>query len=420
MKDEIKHIVDQAGQKARRAARVIAAADSRQKNDALLAIAERIDAAADAILAANAVDLQHARDKGIADALYDRLELTPARMQGMTEGLRQIVKLPDPVGALGAQTIQPSGLRIGKMRVPLGVIGIIYESRPNVTADTAALCIKSGNAAILRGGSEAIESNKAIADCIGQGLKDAGLDTSVVQLIPVTDRNVVGCLIQSTEYVDVIVPRGGKSLVARIAAEARVPVIKHLEGVCHVFVDEAADLNKAVAVAVNSKTFRYGICGAMETLLVAEPVAVRFLPLVKSQLDKHEVELRGCEQTCSILNGIAKADEDDWTAEYLAPILSIRVVDGLNQAIDHIAEYGSGHTDAIVTESLQAADKFQRLVDSSSVMLNAATCFADGFQYGLGAEIGISTDKLHVRGPVGLEGLTTEKYLVTGDGTIRN
>ena len=419
MKDEIKHIVDQAGQQARQAARGIAAADSRQKNDALLAIADRIDAGADDILAANAVDLQRAREKAIADALYDRLELTPARLQNMTEGLRQIVKLPDPVGAIGAQHTQPSGLRIGKMRVPLGVIGIIYESRPNVTADAAALCIKSGNAAILRGGSEAIESNKAIAACIRDGLKDAGLDPAVVQLIPVTDRSVVGCLIQSTEHVDVIVPRGGKSLVSRIASEARVPVIKHLEGICHVYVDAEADLDKAAAVAVNSKTYRYGICGAMETLLVSEPVAERFLPMVRQAYDEHGVELRGCERACSILNGIAKAAEDDWTTEYLAPILSVRVVDGLDQAIEHIAEYGSGHTDAIVTESLQSAERFQRLVDSSSVMLNAATCFADGFQYGLGAEIGISTDKLHVRGPVGLEGLTTEKYLVTGNGTIR-
>lgn len=419
MNDEIKHIVDQAGQQARQAARTIASADTQQKNDALLAAARHIDAAADSILAANAVDLERARERGIADALLDRLELTPARMQGMTEGLRQVVNLPDPVGAIGAQHVQPSGLRIGKMRVPLGVIGIIYESRPNVTADTAALCIKSGNSAVLRGGSEAIESNKAIARCIRDGLQDAGLDPDVVQLIQVTDRSIVGRLIQSPEYIDVIVPRGGKSLVARIASEARVPVIKHLDGICHVYVDEAADLEKAARVAVNSKTYRYGICGAMETLLVAEPVAERFLTQIRQAYDEHGVELRGCERACAILPGIATAEEDDWSTEYLAPILSVRVVDGLDQAIDHITEYGSGHTDAILTESMSAAQRFQRLVDSSSVMLNAATCFADGFQYGLGAEIGISTDKLHVRGPVGLEGLTTEKYLVTGDGTVR-
>jgi len=351
--------------------------------------------------------------------MYDRLELNDARVDGMISGLRQVAQLPDPVGQLGEQKYQPSGLLIGKMRVPLGVIGIIYESRPNVTVDTAALCIKSGNAAILRGGSEAIESNKVIAACVQRGLQAAGLNADTVQFIATTDRAAVGCLIQADEFVDVIVPRGGQSLVARIASEATVPVIKHLDGVCHVYVDSKADLNKASAISINSKTYRYGICGAMETLLVAGAVAEDFLPMVKKGFDEHGVELRGCSQSCEILPGIGKAVEDDWYAEYLGPVLAVKVVVDLEEAITHISTYGSAHTDAIVTEDLQNARVFQRMVDSSSVMLNASTCFADGFQYGLGAEIGISTDKLHVRGPVGLEGLTTEKYLVSGDGTIR-
>ena len=419
MTDEIEKAIQSAGRQARLAANEIAAAETRQKNAALVSIAQRIEQASDEIMAGNANDLAAARESRISDALYDRLELTPARLKSMTEGLQQISRLPDPVGTLGEQKLQPSGLQIGKMRVPLGVIGIIYESRPNVTADAAGLCIKSGNAAILRGGSEAIESNKAIATCIRAGLVDAGLNADVVQLIETTDRAAVGHLIQANDTVDVIVPRGGKSLVARIAADARVPVIKHLEGVCHVYIDAAADPAMAQAIALNSKTYRYGICGAMETLLVAEPVAIDFLQNIKPAFDEHGVEIRGCARSCEILEDIKPAGESDWSEEYLAPVLAIKVVAGLEQAIEHIERYGSGHTDAIVTDNLQAARRFQRLVDSSSVMLNASTCFADGFEYGLGAEIGISTDKLHVRGPVGLEGLTTEKYLVTGDGTIR-
>ena len=419
MTDEIEQLISTVGKKARVAASRIAAAETAQKNLALEKIAEAVDESRETILAANAKDLELARSNSLADALYDRLELNDARVDGMISGLRQVAQLADPVGQLGEQKYQSSGLLIGKMRVPLGVIGIIYESRPNVTVDTAALCIKSGNAAILRGGSEAIESNKAIAACVREGLLAAALSEDTVQLIGTTDRAAVGGLIQADKFVDVIVPRGGKSLVARIANEARVPVIKHLDGVCHVYVDSKADLDKATAISVNSKTYRYGICGAMETLLVADEVATDFLPMVNEGFAKHAVELRGCARACEILPGINKAEEDDWYAEYLAPVLAIKVVAGLEEAVTHISTYGSAHTDAIVTEDLQNARMFQRLVDSSSVMLNAATCFADGFQYGLGAEIGISTDKLHVRGPVGLEGLTTEKYLVTGDGTIR-
>ena len=419
MTDEIESLIRTVGQQARLAATQIAAAETGQKNLALEKIAEAVDQSRQTILAANAKDLELARSNSLADALYDRLELNEARVDAMISGLRQVAQLADPVGQLGEQKYQPSGLLIGKMRVPLGVIGIIYESRPNVTVDTAALCIKSGNAAILRGGSEAIESNRAIAECVRKGLVAADLSANTVQLINTTDRAAVGGLIQADEFVDVIVPRGGKSLVARIASEARVPVIKHLDGVCHVYVDSKADLNKAAAISINSKTYRYGICGAMETLLVSSDVANDFLPMVKEGFSEHSVELRGCARSCEILPGIAKAVEDDWYAEYLAPVLAVKVVAGLEEAISHISTYGSAHTDAIITEDLQNARMFQRLVDSSSVMLNASTCFADGFQYGLGAEIGISTDKLHVRGPVGLEGLTTEKYLVTGEGTIR-
>jgi len=417
--DEIERLIQTVGQQARVAAMQIAAAETAQKNLALEKIADAVDESRKLILDSNARDLELARSNNLTDALYDRLELNESRVDAMISGLRQVAQLADPVGQLGEQKYQPSGLLIGKMRVPLGVIGIIYESRPNVTVDTAALCIKSGNAAILRGGSEAIESNKAIAACVIKGLASAGLSEDIVQLIGITDRAAVGYLIQADDFVDVIVPRGGKSLVARIASEARVPVIKHLDGVCHVYVDSKADLDKAAAIAVNSKTYRYGICGAMETLLVANDVAEQFLPMVKEGFDEHTVEMRGCPRACDILPGIVKAVEEDWYTEYLAPVLAVKVVADIKKAISHIGTYGSAHTDAIITEDLQNARLFQRLVDSSSVMLNASTCFADGFQYGLGAEIGISTDKLHVRGPVGLEGLTTEKYLVTGDGTIR-
>lgn len=418
--NQIADLVAKIGRQARLGARDIANANPASKNKALRMIAEHLAKAAPALLAANAADLEAARSNSISDALYDRLELNDARIESMIKGLHQIAELPDPVGLLGEQKMQPSGLQIGKMRVPLGVIGIIYESRPNVTADAAGLCIKSGNAAILRGGSEAIRSNQAIAECVQAGLQDAGLPSNVVQLIETTDRAAVGELLRATEYVDVIVPRGGKGLVKRIADDARVPVIKHLEGVCHVYVDADADQEKALAISVNSKTYRYGICGAAETLLVDEAIAAEFLPRVNQALGEYQVELRGCEKACALLPDIARATEEDWYTEYLAPVLSLRLVDGVHQAIEHIGRYGSHHTDAIVTENLSTARLFQRSVDSSSVMLNAATCFADGFQYGLGAEIGISTDKLHVRGPVGLEGLTTEKYLVTGDGTIRS
>lgn len=416
---DVKQLVDRVGAAARAAARDLAAADTNAKNAALISISTAIRENEALLLERNAIDLEAAREKKISDALYDRLELNSQRIASMADGLSQIATLPDPVGTITDSKFQPSGLQIGKMSVPLGVIGIIYESRPNVTADAAALCIKAGNAAVLRGGSEAIESNRAIARLIAEGLEVSGLPATSVQLIDTTDRAAVGHLIQATESIDVIIPRGGKSLVARIASDARVPVIKHLEGICHVYIDDMADLSMALEVAVNSKTYRYGICGAMETLLVARSRAREFLPQLQEALKKHEVEIRGCETTGTILEGISAATEEDWHAEYLAPILSVKVVDDMGQAIEHIEHYGSSHTDAIVTSSLERSRDFVRQVDSSSVMVNAATCFADGFQYGLGAEIGISTDKLHVRGPVGLEGLTTQKYVVIGDGTIR-
>lgn len=415
----IPEYMHQVGRKARAASRVIAAADGNQKNRALLETAEYLLASAQALMAANRKDLEAARENSLAAPLLDRLELTPARIESMADGLRQIAGLPDPVGEISELKYQPSGLQVGRMRVPLGVIGIIYESRPNVTADAAALCLKSGNAAILRGGSEALNSNQAIAACIQYGLAAAGLPADVVQLVETTDRAAVGALLGLSEFVDIIIPRGGKGLVSRIAEEARVPVIKHLDGICHVYVDNDADLDKAVQIAVNSKTYRYGICGAAETLLVDAPVAAGFLRRVGAELRQHGVEIRGCEATCQILPEATPASDEDWRTEYLGPILSVRVVDGLKQAVQHITDYGSGHTDAIVTENLAHARQFMREVDSSSVMVNAATCFADGYQYGLGAEIGISTDKLHVRGPVGLEGLTTRKFIVLGDGTIR-
>ncbi len=407
------------GQRARAASQLIALADTQTKNQALRLIADELDQCEPQLLAANAIDMRNARERNISSALLDRLELTPARLKAMSDGVRQIAMLPDPVGVQSETRRQPNGLEIGRMRVPLGVIGIIYESRPNVTADAAVLCLKSGNAVILRGGSEAIQSNQAIAACLGAGLEAAGLSADIVQVIDTPDREAVGILLTMTDSVDVLIPRGGKSLVERVASEARVPVIKHLDGICHVFIDEHADHQKAVDIAVNSKTYRYGICGAMETLLVAAPVAEQILPAIKTQLDAAGVEIRGCERTAQILDSVTAATPEDWATEYLAPILSVRVVDTPEQAMAHIAEYGSAHTDAIVTENLQRARQFVRTVDSSSVMVNAATCFADGYQYGLGAEIGISTDRLHVRGPVGLEGLTTEKYVVTGEGTTR-
>lgn len=407
------------GVQARTAARSMGRAESGAKNAALNAIADAILADQDRLKAENQKDLEAGRQKGLDSALLDRLELTGARIEAMAEGLRQISALSDPVGAISDLDYQPSGIQVGRMRVPLGVIGIIYESRPNVTADAAALCLKAGNACILRGGSEALHSNQAIARCIEQGLEQAGLPATAVQVVATTDRAAVGELLRLDKFVDVIVPRGGKGLIERVTAESKIPVIKHLHGVCHTYIDDQADIDKAVKVAFNAKTQRYGTCNTMETLLVAAGIAERVLPILGSQYQAEGVEMRGCERTCAILNGIKSAKEADWDEEYLAPILSIRVVDDMDAAMDHIDKHGSQHTDVIITENVTRARRFLREVDSSSVMVNASSRFADGFEYGLGAEIGISTDKLHARGPVGLEGLTTLKYIVLGDGHIR-
>ena len=408
------------GRRARGAGRELARAGTDRKNAALAAIAEALDRGRAELAAANAKDLAAARAAGLDAAQLDRLTLTPARIDAMIEGLRQVAALADPVGEITDLQYRPSGIQVGRMRVPLGVIGIIYESRPNVTVDAASLCLKAGNACILRGGSESIHSNSAIAACIRDGLAATGLPAAAVQVVATTDRAAVGELIAMPEYVDVIVPRGGKSLIERISTEARVPVIKHLDGVCHVYIDDRADLDKAFAVAVNAKTHRYGVCNAMETLLVAEPVAATILPRLATAYREHGVELRGCESARAILPECRPATEADWYAEYLAPVLAVRVVDGIDAAIEHIATYGSQHTDAIVTEDYSRARRFVREVDSSSVMVNASTRFADGFEYGLGAEIGISTDKFHARGPVGLEGLTSQKWIVLGDGEGRS
>ncbi len=416
---DIKHYMQTLGSQARDASRVIAAADTALKNNALLAIAEALNSQLDQLLQANALDMQNGRSNGLDAALLDRLELNPERIAAMIEGLHQVADLPDPVGDITELQDRPSGIKLGKMRVPLGVVGIIYESRPNVTVDAASLCLKSGNATILRGGSEAIHSNQAIATCISRGLAAVGLPETVVQVIETTDRAAVGELITMTDYVDVIVPRGGKSLIERISAEARVPVIKHLDGNCHVYIDDQADLAKALSIALNAKTHRYGVCNAMESLLVAESVADKILPQLAALYADKGVELRGCEKTCALIDAAVPASEEDWGEEYLAPVLSIKIVDGLDQAIAHINHYSSHHTDAIVTENQEHAARFMRQVDSSSVMVNASTRFADGFEYGLGAEIGISTDKIHARGPVGLEGLTSQKWVVYGDGQIR-
>jgi glutamate-5-semialdehyde dehydrogenase len=416
---DVRQYMQEVGQRARAAARLVSRAETAAKDAALTAMATEIEHQAEALMAANRKDLEAGKSQGLDAALLDRLELDAARIQAMAEGLRQIAALPDPVGEITDLNYRPSGIQVGRMRVPLGVIGIIYESRPNVTADAAGLCLKSGNASILRGGSEAIHSNRAIAVCIQTGLKQAGLPEDAVQVVETTDRAAVGELIRMKEYVDVIVPRGGKSLIERISAEATIPVIKHLHGVCHVYIDDKADMNKAVKVAFNAKTQRYGTCNTMETLLVARGVADKILPVLGEMYQEQGVELRGCDATRRILPGIKAATEEDWHTEYLAPILSIRIVDNVNEAIDHIARYGSAHTDSIVTEDFTRARRFLREVDSSSVMVNASTRFADGFEYGLGAEIGISTDKLHARGPVGLEGLTSVKFVVLGDGHIR-
>jgi len=417
--DEIRDWMDNTGRDARAAAQVIARAPTGAKNRALQAMAQRIENDRKRILEANAADLEAANATGLSSALLDRLELTPERVSAMAQGLNQIAALADPVGEISAMNTRPSGITVGRMRVPLGVIGIIYESRPNVTADAAGLCLKSGNAAILRGGSEALNSNIAISDCLAQGLADAGLPEGVIQVLRTTDRSAVSAMLESPEYLDVIVPRGGRGLIEKVSADSRVPVIRHLDGNCHVFVDEDASLDKAVEIAFNAKCRRYGVCGAMETLLLASPIAPAALERLVPRYREAGVELRGCERTCAMVSECISATEADWQTEYLAPILAIRIVDGLDEAIAHIGRYGSGHTDAIVTNDLSRSQRFVREVDSSSVMVNASTQFADGFEYGLGAEIGISTDKLHVRGPVGLEGLTIQKYIVYGDGTIR-
>ncbi|GAB0060446.1 glutamate-5-semialdehyde dehydrogenase [Pseudomonas syringae] len=418
MTESVLDYMTRLGRAAREASRVIGRASTAQKNRALQATAAALDEARAELSAANALDLANGQANGLEPAMLERLALTPARIDSMIIGLRQVAALADPVGAIRDMSYRPSGIQVGKMRVPLGVVGIIYESRPNVTIDAASLCLKSGNATILRGGSEAIHSNRAIAACIERGLAEAGLPAAVVQVVETTDRAAVGALITMPEYVDVIVPRGGKGLIERVSRDARVPVIKHLDGICHVYVSAHADLAKAQKIAFNAKTYRYGICGAMETLLVDQTIAADFLPSMAAQFREKGVELRGCERTRDLID-VIPATEDDWHTEYLAAILSIRVVSGLDEAIEHINHYGSHHSDAIVSDHQSQVRRFMAEVDSSSVMVNAPTCFADGFEYGLGAEIGISTDKLHARGPVGLEGLTCEKYIVIGDGQLR-
>ena len=423
--NDVAGLIAALGQSAREASRVLARAGTAAKDRALEAAAEALVDREKTILAANAKDVKGARAEGADDAFIDRLKLTAKVVEEMAEGLRQIARLPDPVGEITDLRYRPSGIQVGRMSVPLGVVGIIYESRPDVTADAGGLCLKSGNAAILRGGSEAIHSNQAIAACLHLGLKAAGLPEAAIQLVGTTDRAAVGELIAAERFVDVIVPRGGKSLVERISKEARVPVIKHLDGVCHVYVDEGADPAKALAIVENAKTQRYGTCNTMETLLVARAAAPAVLPAIGKMFASKGVEMRACAESKALLaaagvKGVGDASEDDWYAEYLAPIVAIAIVPGLDEAIAHIAKYGSQHTDAIVTQDWARAQRFLREVDSASVMVNASTRFADGFEYGLGAEIGISTNKLHARGPVGLEGLTSRKWIVLGDGHVRS
>ncbi|OTG61776.1 glutamate-5-semialdehyde dehydrogenase [Acinetobacter sp. ANC 3903] len=420
MQDSIEQYMQTVGQQARQASRVLTSASTQTKNNALSAIYTALQDSEAAILAANQIDMTNGRNNNLDSALLDRLELTPSRFKGMLHGLKDVMNLVDPIGEITDLAYRPSGIQLGKMRVPLGVVGMIYESRPNVTLEAASLALKSGNAIILRGGSEALESNKAIAEAIQHGLKTSGLPETSVQVINTTDRAAVGHLITMSEYVDVIVPRGGKSLIERVSNEARIPVIKHLDGNCHVFVEAQADLQKALPIALNAKTHRYGVCNAMETLLVDEKVAEEFLPSIAELYAEKQVELRGCRETQRILGSTVKpASEEDWYTEYLGPILAVKVVSGIDEAIEHINKYGSHHTDAIITENFSLARQFLARVDSSSVMINASTRFADGFEYGLGAEIGISTDKIHARGPVGLEGLTSQKWVVFGDGQIR-
>jgi len=415
----VEEYMKELGSRARMASQVLRSASTGDKNRALLAIAENIEQSVSALTEANRQDMDAGRESGLDAALLDRLELTPARIDAMVEGLKQVASLQDPCGEITDMSYRPTGIQVGKMRVPLGVIGIIYESRPNVTIDAASLCLKSGNAAILRGGKEAIHSNKAIAECISAGLKISGLPEHAVQVVETIDRAAVGQMITMPEYVDVIVPRGGRGLIERIADEARVPVIKHLDGICHVYIDAKAKISMAENIALNSKTHRYGVCNAMETLLVAEAVAEQVLPQLAEHFAREGVEIRGCERTCTLMGDAKPATEEDWKEEYLAPILSVKVVADVDEAIAHINLYSSAHTDSIVTECYSTARKFITEVDSSSVMVNASTRFADGFEYGLGAEIGISTDKLHARGPVGLEGLTSQKWVVFGSGQIR-
>ncbi len=406
------------GREARQASRALARASTQDKNTALLAMAAEIRASRATLQQQNELDLAAGKEKGLDAALLDRLALTDARIEAMAEGIEQVANLADPVGKISDMRYLPSGIQLGQMRVPIGVIGIIYESRPNVTADAAALCLKSGNATILRGGSEAIHSNQAIARCIQAGLTAAGLPITAIQVVETTDRAAVGQLITMPDYVDVIVPRGGKGLIERISQEAKVPVIKHLDGICHVYIDEHADLDMAEAIAINAKCHRYGVCNAMETLLVDAKVAAEILPRLATAYGKEGVELRGCEQTQAIVECKA-ATQEDWDTEYLAPILSIKVVNGVDEAMEHIHLHSSAHTETIVTEHMPTAQRFLAEVDSSSVMVNASTRFADGFEYGLGAEIGISTDKIHARGPVGLNGLTSQKWIVLGNGQVR-
>ena len=420
MQESIEQYMQTVGQQARQASRVLAGASTQIKNNALSAIHAALLTNEAAILAANKIDMTKAHANNLDSALLDRLELNPTRFKGMLDGLKDVISLADPIGEITDLAYRPSGIQLGKMRVPLGVVGMIYESRPNVTLEAASLALKSGNAIILRGGSEALESNKAIAEAVQHGLKVAGLPENVVQVIQTSDRAAVGQLITLTEFVDVIIPRGGKGLIKRISKEARIPVIKHLDGNCHVFVEAQADFEKALPIALNAKTHRYGVCNAMESLLVDEKVAAEFLPKIAALYAEKQVELRGCPKTQEILgSAVIAATEEDWYTEYLGPILAVKVVSGMDAAIDHINKYGSHHTDSIITENFSLARQFLARVDSSSVMINASTRFADGFEYGLGAEIGISTDKIHARGPVGLEGLTSQKWIVFGDGQIR-
>ncbi|MBX2807699.1 MAG: glutamate-5-semialdehyde dehydrogenase [Cellvibrionaceae bacterium] len=414
----VKNYVQGLGRDARIASRQLMSASTAEKNAGLLAIADAMASQRSVLLAANQQDMDQGRQSGLDGALLDRLRIDDAGIDQMIEGLQQVANLPDPCGEITDLSYRPSGIQVGKMRVPLGVVAIIYESRPNVTVDAASLCLKSGNSAILRGGKEALRSNQAIAQCIGQGLAQTNLPKAAIQVVDTTDRAAVGELITMDNYVDVVVPRGGKSLIERISRDASVSVIKHLDGICHVYIDDLADLHNAHAIAVNAKTHRYGVCNAMETLLIARSVASDLLPGLAATYREHGVELRGCERSCAIVD-MAVATEEDWMTEYLAPILAIRIVDDMAAAMEHIATYSSGHTETIVTQDISRARRFITEVDSSSVMVNASTRFADGFEYGLGAEIGISTDKIHARGPVGLAGLTSQKWVVFGDGHIR-